>query len=184
MQRRSVAELARTTGGRVAAVRSGADLEFVNGGGTGSVETTAAEEAVTEVAAGSGLFAPTCSTHYRGSTAPPAAFFVLSGRTPPLPRRGDGARRRLDRLRGGRHGPAADAGVAARPVADPREGAGEVQTPLTGAAAADLQIGDRVWFRHTKAGELCEHVDELALVDDESVVDSAATYRGEGKTFL
>ena len=41
-----------------------------------------------------------------------------------------------------------------------------------GADAADgrgrrrLRIGDRVWFRHAKAGELCEHVDELNLVDE------------------
>ena len=36
------------------------------------------------------------------------------------------------------------------------EGAGEVQTPLLGPAADELRIGDRVWFRHAKAGELCE----------------------------
>jgi hypothetical protein len=30
------------------------------------------------------------------------------------------------------------------------EGAGEVRTPLRGAAAAELQVGDQVWFRHAK----------------------------------
>jgi D-serine deaminase-like pyridoxal phosphate-dependent protein len=67
---------------------------------------------------------------------------------------------------------------------DPREGAGEVQTPLLGRAADDLRIGDRVWFRHTKAGELCERFAELALVEGDRVVRIVPTYRGEGKTFL
>lgn len=64
------------------------------------------------------------------------------------------------------------------------EGAGEVQTPLLGSAADDLLIGDRVWFRHAKAGELCERFAELHLVEGDRVVRSAPTYRGEGKTFL
>jgi D-serine deaminase-like pyridoxal phosphate-dependent protein len=64
------------------------------------------------------------------------------------------------------------------------EGTGEVQTPLTGAAADRLRVGDRVWFRHAKAGELSEHVDDLRLVDGDRVVGAALTYRGEGKTFL
>jgi D-serine deaminase-like pyridoxal phosphate-dependent protein len=64
------------------------------------------------------------------------------------------------------------------------EMAGEVQTPLTGEAAARLQIGDRVWLRHTKAGELSEHLDAFVLVDGDRIVESAPTYRGEGKAFL
>jgi D-serine deaminase-like pyridoxal phosphate-dependent protein len=67
------------------------------------------------------------------------------------------------------------------------EGAGEVQTPLRGAPADGLRIGERVWFRHAKAGELCEHVDELHLVagsgDQAAVTDVVPTYRGEGKAF-
>ncbi|SPL97649.1 L-gulono-1,4-lactone oxidase [[Actinomadura] parvosata subsp. kistnae] len=66
----------------------------------------------------------------------------------------------------------------------PEEGAGEVQTPLLGPAADDLRIGDRVWFRHAKAGELCEHFDALHLVDGDTVTESLPTYRGEGRTFL
>jgi D-serine deaminase-like pyridoxal phosphate-dependent protein len=67
---------------------------------------------------------------------------------------------------------------------DRNEGAGEVQTPLHGAAAADLRIGDRVYFRHAKAGELCERFATLLLVEGDRVVDEVPTYRGEGKTFL
>ena len=66
----------------------------------------------------------------------------------------------------------------------PREGAGEVQTPLRGPAARGLAVGDRVWFRHTKAGELSEHLDEFLLVDDDRVTGALPTYRGEGRTFL
>src|SRR4029453_4844743 len=65
-----------------------------------------------------------------------------------------------------------------------KEGAGEVQTPLTGTAADGLRVGDRVWFRHAKAGELCEHVDELHLIDGDQISGTALTYRGEHQTFL
>jgi D-serine deaminase-like pyridoxal phosphate-dependent protein len=64
------------------------------------------------------------------------------------------------------------------------EGAGEVQSPVRGAAADRLAIGDRVWLRHAKAGELCERFDVLHLVDGEEVADAVPTYRGEGRTFL
>ena len=64
------------------------------------------------------------------------------------------------------------------------EGAGEVQTPLVGPGTAGLEVGDRVWFRHTKAGELCERFDAVHLVRDERLVRTVPTYRGEGRTFL
>ena len=70
----------------------------------------------------------------------------------------------------------------------PREMAGEVQTPVTGAAASILRIGDRVWLRHTKSGELSEHANVFHLVDvvdgRAAVVGEAPTYRGEGEVFL
>ncbi|MEO8527856.1 MAG: amino acid deaminase/aldolase, partial [Pseudolysinimonas sp.] len=65
-----------------------------------------------------------------------------------------------------------------------REGAGEVQTPLQGAAARRLGIGDRVWLRHTKSGEISEHLNEFALVEGGKHVGGLPTYRGEGKAFL
>ena len=65
-----------------------------------------------------------------------------------------------------------------------REGAGEVQTPLQGESARALKVGDRVWFRHSKSGELAERVDRYHLVDDGAIVGEAPTYRGEGKAFL
>ena len=67
---------------------------------------------------------------------------------------------------------------------DPLEGAGEVQTPLLGPGARELAVGDRVYFRHAKAGELCERFNTLLLVEGDRVVDEVPTYRGEGKAFL
>ena len=67
---------------------------------------------------------------------------------------------------------------------DAQEGAGEVQTPLLGAAARDLRIGDRVYLRHAKAGELCERFASLHLVEGDRIVDEVPTYRGEGRCFL
>ena len=67
---------------------------------------------------------------------------------------------------------------------DPEEGAGEVQTPLLGAPAAELRVGDRAYLRHAKAGELCERFDSLHLVEGERIVDVVPTYRGEGRAFL
>ena len=67
---------------------------------------------------------------------------------------------------------------------DRQEGAGEVQTPVLGEAAARLAVGDRVWFRHAKAGELCERFSELHLVSAAEIVAAVPTYRGEGEAFL
>ena len=64
------------------------------------------------------------------------------------------------------------------------EGAGEVQTPLVGDAAASLKIGDHVYLRHAKAGELCERFESLILIEGNEIVDEVPTYRGEGQTFL
>ncbi len=184
MQRRSAAELARRRAAIVAAVREVAALEFVNGGGTGSADKTAAEDAVTEIGAGSGLFHPALFDSYRSFRGHPAALFAL----PVVRRPGAGV---VTALGGGylASGPA-NTGRLPQPFLpkglrfDRDEGAGEVQTPLLGGAADSLRIGDRVWLRHAKAGELCERFAELHLIEGERVAAVAPTYRGEGKTFL
>jgi D-serine deaminase-like pyridoxal phosphate-dependent protein len=184
MQKRSVTELAQRRRAIVSALSEFVELEIVNGGGTGSLELTAAEEAVTEVTAGSGFYAPAQFDHYSRFTLTPAAGFAL----PVVRRPGRGAATAL----GGGY-LASGAGNAGRlPVPwlppglrlDPEEGAGEVQTPLLGAAADGLAIGDRVFMRHSKAGELCERFDSLYLVEGGEIVDSVPTYRGDGQTFL
>jgi D-serine deaminase-like pyridoxal phosphate-dependent protein len=184
MQRASARELAPRRAAVVDAVRAVAPLRFVNGGGTGSVDRTAAEPAVTEVAAGSGLYGPTLFDAYTSFSPQPAALFALA-----VVRRPDG--RTATALGGGY--PASGAAGADRLPAphlppglrlDRQEGAGEVQTPLRGPGAAALRIGDRVWMRHAKAGELCERFDRLHLVRGGELVDTVPTYRGEGGTFL
>ncbi|MCP9946420.1 alanine racemase [Streptomyces somaliensis] len=178
-------ELAERRAAVVAAVRAVApDLEFVNGGGTGSVQHTAAEEAVTEVAAGSGLYVPRLFDHYRSFSGRPAALFAQ----PVVRRPGVG----VVTVLGGGYPASGAPGRDRLPVPylpeglryDPVEGPGEVQTPLLGTAADDLLIGDRVWFRHAKAGELCERFDRLHLIEGERVAAAVPTYRGEGRTFL
>ncbi|TDC76834.1 amino acid deaminase/aldolase [Micromonospora sp. KC606] len=184
VQRRSYRELLARRGAAVAAVREHADLEFVNGGGTGSLVATSADPAVTEVAAGSGLYGPTLFDGYRAWRPAPAAFFACAVVRRPAPgmvtvlgggwtASGPAERSRLPR-------PWLPVGLSLVGT----EGAGEVQTPLAGPATTGLGIGDRVWFRHAKAGELCEHVNELHLVAGEEVVDAVPTYRGEGHAFL
>jgi D-serine deaminase-like pyridoxal phosphate-dependent protein len=183
MQRASARELTARRAAVVAAVRAVAPLRFVNGGGTGSIERTAAEPAVTEVAAGSGLLAPTLFDAYRAFAPRPAAFFVL-----PVVRRPSA---RVATVLGGGYPASGPAGRdrLPRPATtglrlDRQEGAGEVQTPLLGPAAAGLRIGDRVWMRHAKAGELCERFDVLHLVQGGRRVATVPSYRGEGRAFL
>ncbi|WP_329016257.1 amino acid deaminase/aldolase [Streptomyces sp. NBC_00690] len=185
MQRISRAELAVRRAETVRAVRAVApDLEFVNGGGTGSVQHTAAEEAVTEVAAGSGLYQPRLFDDYSSFAGRPAALFAL----PVVRRPGVG----VVTVLGGGYPASGAAGPDRLPTPyfptglrfDGREGAGEVQTPLLGPAADDLLIGDKVWFRHAKAGELCERFAQLHLIEGDRVIDTVPTYRGEGRTFL
>ncbi|HWA53529.1 MAG TPA: amino acid deaminase/aldolase [Solirubrobacterales bacterium] len=184
MQRRSAAELAERRAAVVAAIREFAELPIVNGGGTGSLELTGAEDAVTEIAAGSGFYAPTLFDTYSRFSLTPAAGFAL-----PIVRKPSEA---IATALGGGY-LASGSGDAARLPSpwlppglslDPEEGAGEVQTPLSGTPAGELKIGDRVYMRHAKAGELCERFDALHLVEGDEVVEVVPTYRGEGQTFL
>lgn len=185
MQSTARGELAARRAAAVRAVRDVVpDLEFVNGGGTGSVDSTAAEEAVTEIAAGSGLYVPRLFDNYRSFTGRPAALFAQ----PAVRRPGVG----VVTVLGGGYPASGPAGKDRLPVPylpaglvyDGQEGPGEVQTPLLGPPADDLLIGDKVWFRHAKAGELCERFAALHLVTGDRVTATVPTYRGEGKTFL
>ena len=184
MQRRSAAELSERRAQVVDGVRTVADLEFVNGGGTGSLETTTTESGVTELAVGSGLFGPGLFDTYRAFQPEHAAFFVL-----PVVRKPS---RSVATLLGGGWVASGPAGKDRLPtVADPAglsfvdlEGAGEVQTPLRGKAARQLRVGQQVWMRHAKAGELAEHLNEVHVVQGGTVSAVLPTYRGEGQAFL
>ncbi len=159
------------------------ELEFWNGGGSGSVEATAADDTVTEIAAGSGLLVPRIFDHYASFTPRPAAFFGLRVSRKPTPT--------MATVHGGGLIASGATGADRSPVpwAPPGlhltglEGAGEVQTPLTGHPAALLEIGDLVWFRHAKSGELFEHVRDVHLVRGESVTAVVPSYRGCDRAF-
>lgn len=189
MQHRSMAELRKRRGKAIAAIAKYADLEFVNAGGTGSLEVTATDSAVTDIAAGSGFFGGHLFDNYAHFTPAPAMAFGLDVVRRPT-------RDIVTCLGGGwiASGPPA-ADRLPKPSWPPglsyvdTEAAGEVQTPLRGPASRDLQLGDRVWFRHTKSGEASEHANEVAIIDrfadgGPRVVDVVPTYRGEGKSFL
>lgn len=184
MQKRSASEIAERRGAIVSALSEFVELEIVNGGGTGSLEFTAAEEAVTEVTAGSGFYAPVLFDHYSRFDLTPAAAFAL-----PVTRKP--SEWVATALGGGylASGPG-NPGRLPSPWLpeglrfDDEEGAGEVQTPLLGEPAGSLGVGDRVYLRHAKAGELCERFDTLLLVEGDTIVDEVPTYRGDGKAFL
>jgi D-serine deaminase-like pyridoxal phosphate-dependent protein len=184
IQRASERDLRRRLPQVIAAVREVADPRFINGGGTGSLSRTAAAGTVTELTAGSGFYAPHLFDNYRSLELAPAAFFVL-----PITRRpGPGVATAL----GGGYIASGPAGRDRLPEPylpeglrlDRQEGAGEVQTPVVGTPTRTLRVGDRIYMRHAKAGELCEHFDSLHLVSGDRIVDEVATYRGDGLTFL
>lgn len=183
IKKRSAAELLRRRSAVVDAVSQHTTLEIVNAGGTGSLEVTGADPAITELTAGSGLFAPRLFDGYDAFTPRPAAFYAL-----PVVRR---PTKDVATLYSGGY-------IASGPTGDSRapepawpqglslvgtEGAGEVQTPVKGRAARDLRIGDRVLLRHAKAGEPFERLDTVALVRRDGTVTTTPTYRGEGKNF-
>ncbi|MBA2952989.1 amino acid deaminase/aldolase [Nocardioides sp. MAH-18] len=166
-----------------AALRQVASLEFWNGGGSGSVAETAADAAVTEIAAGSGLLVPTLFDHYASFEPRPASYVGLPVVRRPAPGvvtvHGGGI------IASGPTGadrsptPWAPAGLELTAL----EGAGEVQTPLTGPSADLLEVGDLVWFRPAKSGEPFEHAPTVHLLSGSEFVDSVPSYRGCGQAF-
>ena len=183
MKRRSVAELRGRRARIIEAVRQVAPLEFVNGGGTGSLHAVAHDTGLTELAAGSGLYGPTLFDGYRSFRPEPALAYAL-----PVVRRPSAGIRTV--FSGGY---LASGPVGASRVPTPvrprglrllrAEGTGEVQTPVTGPAADGLAVGDRVWWRHAKAGEVCERFATLHLVSPDGTITPVPTYRGEGQCF-
>ncbi|MCA9612580.1 MAG: amino acid deaminase/aldolase, partial [Myxococcales bacterium] len=184
LKRLSFADVRRRRGAIVDALRSdGHPIRLVNGGGTGSLDVTSRDPSVTELAAGSGLFAPTSFDAFAGFRHRPAAGFALGVMRRPSPE--------LVTCFGGGYVASGPPSVAKVPTPWlpegltllPHEMAGEVQTPLRVPSEVSLAIGDPVFFRHAKAGELCERFARLLLISGDRVVDEVATYRGEGESF-
>ena len=183
VKKRSAAELLDRRSKVVAAAREHAVLRIVNGGGTGSLEVSGADSVITELTAGSGLFSPGLFDDYDAFKSRPAAYFALDVVRKPTDdiatlfsggyiASGPAQKNRQPK-------PAWPEGLSLLSA----EGAGEVQTPVKGRAARDLQLGDRVLLRHAKAGELCERFDSVTIVAADGSIDTVPTYRGEGKNF-
>jgi D-serine deaminase-like pyridoxal phosphate-dependent protein len=182
VKRRSAAELSDRRGAVVDAVKQVAPLRLVNSGGSGSIEVSSSDPAVTEVTAGSGLYGPTLFDRYDVFQPEHAVAYALGVVRRPTPR--------IATLFGGGY-------VASGPAKKSRlpspswplglsllgtEGAGEVQTPVEGESARGLRIGDRVWMRYAKAGEMLERFEVLHAIDGNELTE-LVSYRGEGKNF-
>jgi D-serine deaminase-like pyridoxal phosphate-dependent protein len=185
LKRRSIPQLAERRKAIVDALKAkGAKLRFVNGGGTGSIESTIQEDCVTEVTTGSGFYAPGLFDHYRAFKHQPAAGYAIEIVRRPQPQ--------IYTCLGGGYVASGEVGLRKQPVPYlpegaqliANEGAGEVQTPVVYSGPENLSIGDPIFMRHAKAGELCERFNSLYLISGGKIVDEVPTYRGEGKNFL
>lgn len=159
-------------------------LEIVNGGGTGSLETTSAEAVVTEVTVGSGFYSPTLFDNYSNFKHSPAAAFAIEIVRKPSAN--------IYTCLGGGYVASGAAGTDKVPQPylpmgcklDKNEMAGEVQTPILYSSSYPINIGDPIFMRHSKAGELCERFKALLLLQNGQVVQRVNTYRGDGECFL
>lgn len=185
LKRKSIQRVAERRKAVVDALRKdGAELEIVNGGGVGSMEFTRNEQVVTEIAAGSGFYQSHLFDYYDNFRHLPAAGFAVE--IVRQPQAG------MWTCHGGGYIASGSIGQEKVPLPylpagaklHPNEGAGEVQTPILYAGPEKLQLGDPIFFRHSKAGELCERFNELVLVKAGKVSGTVKTYRGEGKCFL
>jgi D-serine deaminase-like pyridoxal phosphate-dependent protein len=159
-------------------------LDFVNGGGTGSIESTLNEVGITEITVGSGFYQSHLFDNYNNFKHKPALFYSLRIVRKPT--------NTIFTALGGGYiaSGATDAIKQPQPFLPQgmklikNEGAGEVQTPFEYRGKEALNIGDLIFFRHAKAGELCERFNELILVRDNKIEQIVPTYRGEQKCFL
>ena len=185
LKKRSLKELRKRRGDAVALLQAdGHKLDFVNGGGTGSVESTISEEWITEVTVGSGFYSPTLFDYYDNFRHLPAAGYAVEITRQPTPD--------IYTCHGGGFIASGPAGMDKVPkpylpegaALLPDEGAGEVQTPILYTGPEKLGPGEPVFLRHGKAGEICEHFNELLLISNGRISERVKTYRGEGHCFL
>ncbi len=184
LKKRSLPEIRERRAAIVSAIRAeGVELSFINGGGTGSVEKTAEEDCITEVTVGSGFFSPVLFDWYAGFHHSPSVGYAIEITRVPVPGiftcHGGGyvasgvGKDKMPR-------PYLPEGAALLPL----EGAGEVQTPIRYNGPEKLGLGDPVFMRYAKAGEMCERFNLLLGISDGTVVEEFPTYRGEGQVFL
>lgn len=185
LKQRSLPDIAERRAAVVALARSyGLAPRFVNGGGTGSIDTTRTEDAVTEITVGSAFYSPALFDNYRAFRYQPAAGYAIEIVRHP--------QRNIYTCLGGGYIASGAVGREKQPQPylpegarlDTLEGAGEVQTPIRYRGNVALSVGDPIFMRHSKAGELCERFTHLLLVAQGSVQDEVTTYRGDGQCFL
>lgn len=164
--------------------KNGFKLRFINGGGTGSIKETLQEEKITEVTVGSGFYNPHLFDNYSTFKLEPAAGFAVQIVRKP--------KENYFTCHGG--GYIASGGIEKlkepkiylpkNVKLDTNEGCGEVQTPIIYKGKENLKIGDPIFFRHAKSGELCERFNELYLIRNNKIIDKITTYRGDGFAYL
>jgi D-serine deaminase-like pyridoxal phosphate-dependent protein len=184
LQGRSVRDVAERRGAIFDLIKSyNLSLRFVNGGGTGSITSTRAEPAVTEITVGSGFYAPALFDNYTFRYQPAAGYAIeIVRRAAPT----------IYTCLGGGYVASGAAGRDKLPKPylpegarlDSLEAAGEVQTPIIYSGPEHLSVGDPIFLRHSKAGELCERFTHLLLVSNGAIVDEVTTYRGDGQCFI
>lgn len=159
------------------------DIEIINAGGSGSMHLLKEANDITEITVGSAFYAPALFSNYQALQLQPAAGFGL----------------RVTRIfsdnvivcHGGGYIASGAPGKDRLPqFLEPNvyaysslEGAGEVQTPIT-VKGRKHTIGDTIYFRHAKAGELCERFHKLHIIKNGAYGGAFKTYRGDGKCFL
>ena len=182
---RSIHEVAERRAALVDLINSyGLSLRFVNGGGTGSITSTRAESVVTEITVGSGFYSPALFDNYRDFRSRPAAGYAIEIVRQPGPS--------IYTCLGGGYIASGSVGPEKQPQPylpqgarlDSLEGAGEVQTPIRYDGGVPLKLGDPIFMRHSKAGELCERFTHLLFVSNGEIVDEVMTYRGDGQCFI
>jgi D-serine deaminase-like pyridoxal phosphate-dependent protein len=185
LKRRSIHEVAERRAALVDLINSyGLSLRFVNGGGTGSITSTRAESVVTEITVGSGFYSPALFDNYRDFRYRPAAGYAIEIVRQPGPS--------IYTCLGGGYIASGSVGPEKQPQPylpqgarlDSLEGAGEVQTPIRYDGGVPLKLGDPIFMRHSKAGELCERFTHLLFVSNGEIVDEVTTYRGDGQCFI
>lgn len=164
-------------------------LDFFNGGGSGSAELSCEDPTISEVTVGSGLLQSQIFDYFEDNHARPAFCFglritrscdrgIVCCQSGGFVASGEVSRDKTPR-------PFLPLGVAEFAA----EGFGEVQTPLRvdlgDPDASALRIGDPVFFRPAKAGEIAERFSEYLITrrEQSELVGRWKTYRGLGFTF-
>lgn len=182
LKKRSIEQIEQTHDDIVSIIRHLEAPVFINAGGSGSIDSTNLLE-VTEMTIGSAFLAPALFDRYHSLSLQKASGFALA------------VVRQFDEetfvCHGGGYVASGAPGIDRLPAFYEEgrfrylslEGAGEVQTPIVDSKKA-LHIGETVYFRHAKAGELCERFPVFHAVRRGVHIGTYSTYRGDGQCFL